>query len=157
MKLDIDAKSREVGFSIPAKVYSMDALRIAAATFESRCESAAGQEKGRYEVTLKARKALDEAGLKALAGEFANELLNQEYRFLVARFNRKVADLIAAQTLLAARGGENPPGAPEGEKSPEFQAEVKKLLAEAADEIRRTMPKRIAPQGSPIPPEKDAR
>lgn len=157
MKLDIDAKAREAVFSVPAKVYSMDALRIAAATFESRCESAAGEDAGRYEVTLTARKPLDEAGLKALAGEFANELLNQEYRFLVARFNRKVADLIAAQTLLAARGGENPPPPPEGEKTPEFQAEVKKLLAEAADEIRRTMPKRIAPQGSPIPPEKDAR
>lgn len=156
MKLDIDAKAREVSFSVPSKIYTEDALRIAAATFDTRCETLAGEGKGRHELTLKARKSLDAAGLKALAGEFANELLNQEYRFVVARFNRKVADLIAAQTLLAARGGENPPAAPEGEQTPEFQAEVKKLMAEAADEIRRTMPKRIAPQGSPIPPEKDA-
>lgn len=157
MKLDIDAKAREVSFSVPSKVYSEDALRIAAATFENRCESEAGSAKGRWELTLRARKALDSDALKALAGEFCNELLNQEYRFVVARFNRKVADLIAAQTLLAARGGENPPAAPQGEDTPEFQAEVKKLMAEAADEIRRTMPARIAPQGSPIPPEKDAR
>jgi His-Xaa-Ser system protein HxsD len=157
VKLDIDAKAREVSFSVPSKVYSMDALRIAAATFESRCESEAGEEKGRYELTLRARKSLDAAGLEALAGEFANELLNQEYRFVVAKFNRKVADLIAAQTLLAARGGENPPAPPAGEDTPEFKAEVQKLLAEAAEEIRRTMPPRIAPQGSPIPPEKDAR
>lgn len=154
MKLDIDAKAREVSFSVPAKLYSEDALRIAAAVFESKCEASAGASKGRHELTLKARRDLGADGLAALAGEFGNELLNQEYRFVVARFNRKVADLIAAQTLLAARGGEHPPAAPEGEKTPEFQAEVKKLLAEAADEIRRTMPKRIAPQGSPIPPEK---
>lgn len=154
MKLDIDAKAREVSFSVPSKVYSEDALRIAAAVFESKCEASAGEGKGRHELTLKARKSLDADGLKALAGEFANELLNQEYRFVVARFNRKVADLIAAQTLLAARGGEHPAPPPEGEKDPAFQAEVKKLLAETAEEIRRTMPKRIAPQGAPIPPEK---
>ncbi len=154
MKLDIDAKAREVSFSVPEKVYSEDALRIAAAVFESKCEPSAGSDKGRHDITLKARKPLDAEGLKALAGEFVNELLNQEYRFVVARANRKVADLIAAQTLLAARGGENPPAAPEGEKDPAFQAEVKKLLSEASEEIRRTMPKRIAPQGSPIPPEK---
>lgn len=157
MKLDIDLKSREVSFSVPAKVYSEDALRIAAAVFESRCEAAAGRSKGRHELTLTARKALDAAGLRVLAGEFCNELLNQEYRFVVARFNRKVADLIAAQTLFAARGGEHPPAAPQGEQDPAFQAEVSKLLAETAEEIRRTMPKRIAPQGSPIPPEADAR
>lgn len=154
MKLDIDAKAREVSFSVPSKVYSEDALRIAAAVFDSRCEASAYTGGRRHELTLKARKELDAAGLRSLAGEFRNELLNQEYRFLVARFNRKIADLIAAQTLLAARGGEHPPAAPEGEKSPEFQAEVRKLVAEAEEEIRRTMPKRIPPQGSPIPPER---
>ena len=156
MKLSLDRAERSVSFSVPRRIYSDDALRIAAHVFSSRVEVYHEESKTAHSLTLVARRRdLDEAALEAMGGEFLNELLNQQYRFAVARLNRKVADVIAAQTLLSARGGEDAP-AP-AEDSPEVKAEVERLMKAAAEEIKRTMPKRIPPQGAPIPPEAHAR
>ena len=156
MKLSIDRAERSVTVSVPRKVYSDDALRIAAHVFSNRAEVYHEESKTAHTLTLEAkRRDLDEAALEALGGEFLNELLNQQYRFAVARLNRKVADLIAAQTLLSARGGEDAPPPPED--TAELKAEAARLVKAAEDEARRTMPKRIPPQGSPIPPEAHAR
>jgi His-Xaa-Ser system protein HxsD len=151
MNIVVDASENRVTVTVPLKLYSEDAVRIAAHVFDGRAEVYHDAGRTARELTLAARrKGLDAAALEALGGEFLNELLNQEYRFIVARFNRRVADRIVAQTLLSARGGDNPPKPPAD--SAELKAETKRLLAEAADEIRRTMPKRIAPQGAPMRP-----
>lgn len=153
MKAKIDAKAREAALSLSSAVYSDEAVRIAAAVFDSRCEVYHEEKKGGFALTLAARrKDLDEKALEALAGDFLNELLNQEYRFLVGRFNRRVADLVVTQALLSARGGENPPETAKGEDEPAFKAEVARLMAEAAAEIEKTMPKRLPPQKGPILP-----
>jgi His-Xaa-Ser system protein HxsD len=156
MKMSVDRAERSVSFSAPRAVYSDDAVRIAAHVFSNRVDVYHEPSKTAHALTLVAkRRDLDEKALEALGGEFLNEMLNQEYRFVVARFNRKVADLIAAQTLLSARGGENPAApAPETE---ELKAETVRLMAEAAAEIKRTMPKKLAPQGPLYPPEVHAR
>jgi His-Xaa-Ser system protein HxsD len=152
VKISVDRAERSVSLSAPRKIYSDDAVRIAAHVFSNRVEVYHEAAKSAHELTLVAkRRDLDEKSLEALGGEFLNELLNQEYRFVVARFNRKVADLIAAQTLLSARGGESPE-AP-AEDSAELKAEAARLMAEANDEIKRTMPKKLAPQGPLYPPE----
>ncbi len=151
MKTVVDRAERSVSFRVPKKIYSDDAVRIAAHVFSNRLETYAEDSKSAHELTLVAkRKDLDEAALEALAGEFVNELLNQDYRFVVARFNRKVADVIAAQTLLAARGGETPP-APAAD-TPELKAELARLMKAASDEIAATMPKKIASPGPLYPP-----
>jgi His-Xaa-Ser system protein HxsD len=156
MKIDIDRAGRSVSLAAPRKTYSDDAVRIAAHVFSNRAEVYHRVSRSAHELTLVARRRdADEASLEALGGEFLNELLNQEYRFVVARFNRKIADVIAAQTLMSARGGEKP--AAPAPDSPELKAETRKLLAAAAEEIRRTMPKKIAPQGPLYPPEPHAR
>ena len=156
MNISVDRAERAVSLTAPRKTYSDDAVRIAAHVFSNRAEIYHRASRSAHELTLVAkRRDADEASLEALGGEFLNELLNQEYRFVVARFNRKVADLIAAQTLLSARGGEKP-AAPERD-SPELEAETRKLMAAAEDEIRRTMPRKLAPQGPLYPPEADAR
>lgn len=159
MKLSVDVPSRTVSFLAPKACYSMDGLRIAAHVFSGRAEVSASDAKGAYEIELTARrKDFGAAELEALAGEFMNELLNQEYRFLVGRFNQKLSGLIVTQTLFAARGGENPPPRiSEAEKTPEFQAQVEALMKATREEIERTMPKRIPPQGTPIPPEREER
>lgn len=151
MKTIVDVRARRAVVRVPAKLYSPESVRIAAAVFEGRAEVYLEESRAERRVTLEAkRKDLGAEGLAALGGEFLNELLNQEYRFLVSRFNRKIADLISAQTLLSARGGENPPAAAAGEDTPEFAAETAKLLAAAAEEIRRTMPRKLPPQGLPL-------
>lgn len=156
MELDIDVKERTVSFEIPRSLYSMDALRIAAQTLSSKVDVYLAEGETQYEVTLHAkRRDADEAALDALAGEFGNELLNQEYRFIVGRFNQKISSLIVTQALLAARGGENPPPPPAGEDTPEFKARVEELVKNAEAETARTMPKKIAPQGTVLPPAKE--
>ncbi|MFI5346183.1 MAG: hypothetical protein ACHQ51_07405 [Elusimicrobiota bacterium] len=156
MKISVDRAERSASFSAPRKIYSDDAVRIAAHVFSSRVEVYHEETKSAHALTLVAkRKDLDEKALEALGGEFLNEMLNQEYRFVVARFNRKVADVIAAQTLLSARGGENP--AAPAEDSAELKTETARLMAEADAEIKRTMPKKLAPQGPLYPPEVHAR
>lgn len=152
MKMSIDRAERTVSFSVSKKLYSDDAVRIAAHVFSNRAEIYHEASKTAHVLTLEAkRRDLDEKALSALGGEFVNELLNQEYRFVVARFNRKVADVIAAQTLLSARGGENP--AAPAPDSAELKAETARLMAEANAEIKKTMPKKLAPQGPLYPPE----
>jgi His-Xaa-Ser system protein HxsD len=154
--MTLDLAGRSVSLDAPRKTYSDDAVRIAAHVFSNRAEVYHLASKSAHELRLVARRRdADEAALEALGGEFLNELLNQEYRFVVARFNRKVADLISAQSLLSARGGEKP--ALPAPDSPELKAQVKKLMAAAEAEIRSTMPKKIAPQGPLYPPEDHAR
>ncbi len=154
--MTLDRAKRSVALTAPRKTYSDDAVRIAAHVFSNRAEIYHGTSRSDHDLRLVAkRRDADEASLEALGGEFLNELLNQEYRFVVARFNRKVADQIAAQTLLSARGGEKP--AAPAPDSPELTAELKKLMAAAEEEIRRTMPRKLAPQGPLYPPEVHAR
>ena len=138
------------------KIYSMDALRIAAQILAPKIGVYLDESKSNYEVTLKAkRRDADEAQLAALAGEFGNELLNQEYRFLVSRFNSKISSLIVTQTLMAARGGETPAAPPAEESTPAFKKLVADMVKNAEAEVARTMPKKIADQGNPLPPVKE--
>lgn len=151
---DIDLKDRTVSFSIPSAVYSKEAVTIAAHIFTSQTEVLLGEEGKEYSVILRARRAKTAAELERLGGEFLNELLNQEYRFIVGRFNANSANLIVTQALFSARGGEKPL-APEPKPDAAFKAETAKLLKQAREEIARTMPKKIAPQGTPLPPMKE--
>lgn len=150
MSIKINEKKREAGFALPAALYSRDGLAIAAQIFAGRADVYLSAGKTTHAVTLKAKRP---GALQELAGEFLNEALNQEYRMTVSAFNSKITSLIVTQNLLAARGGETPPEPPAGEKTPEFKAEVKRLLQETAEEIKKTMPKRIPPQGRIFPPE----
>jgi His-Xaa-Ser system protein HxsD len=155
MKLKVSETDRTVDFSVDRKVYSRDAAAIAAQILAKNVNVYLDESKTKLDLTLEAkRKDLKKADLENLAGEFLNEMLNQEYRFVVGRFNQKIANLIVTQSLLAARGGEEPKKAPEPE-TPEFKAEVARLIKEAQDEIKRTMPKKLPPQGNPLPPEKE--
>lgn len=152
--LSVNAGERSVELDLPAGVYSPDSVRIAAHVFDRRAEAFLSEEGRTLEVALVSRSG--DAGpeeLKALGKEFLNELLNQEYRALVGRFNRKITDLVVTQALYSARGGETPPEKAD-ESSPEFKADVERMLKEAEEEIRRTMPPKIPPQGPPVPPEK---
>ena len=156
MHLDIDLKERKVSFELPKKVYSMDSLRIAAQILSPKIDVYLDESASAYEVTLGAKRR--DAGkdqLEALAGEFGNELLNQEYRFIVGRFNSKISSLIVTQTLMAARGGETPAAAPAEESTPEFKKLVAELVKNAQAEVSRTMPKKIPHQGTPLPPVKE--
>ena len=138
------------------KIYSMDAVRISALVLSSKLNVYLDETKTAFEVTLEPkRKDAGPEQLAALEGEFGNELLNQEYRFIVGRFNAKISSLIVTQALMAARGGEKPAPAPAAESTPEFKKLVADLMKNAEAEVNRTMPKKISHQGTPLPPVKE--
>ena len=157
MRFATDVDRRRVSLTLPKKQYSLDGVRIAAYVFDSRADVELTESVDSRRLTLTAkRKTVLREDLERLGGEFLNELLNQEYRFVVGRFNKKISDLPVTQVLFCAGGGENPPGPRAEESTPEFQAEVQALLKDAREEIARTMPKKIAPQGNPLPAAKEA-
>ena len=153
MRFKFDLDGRGVSFAADRGIYTKEAILIAAQIFAGRAEVFLDEPSNAFGVTLKARKkTAGKAELRELAGEFLNELLNQEYRFIVGRFNRKISNLIIAQALLSARGDDGRPETAPEEQAPEFKAAVSKLMEEARAEISRTMPKKLAPQGLPLPP-----
>jgi len=98
MKKQADGK--EIIFD--SAVYSKEAVELAAYVFAGRCEvkvTSGGQ-------AFRAR--LSGAAAGRLAGEFANEALNQQCRIDLAKKNSKLAGMIVTKALLAACG-ENAP------------------------------------------------
>lgn len=156
MMLETDLAERTVSFSLSKKIYSLESLKIANHIFSSKAEVLLADSKDELEVTLRSKKKVPtESDLSALGGEFLNELLNQEYRFLVGGFNQKISNLIVTQALMAARGGENPAKAPAEEQTPQFKAAVAAMIKEAEAEVKKTMPRKLPPQGTPLPPAKE--
>jgi hypothetical protein len=148
-RFDADADRKTVAFSASRHFCSPEAVELAARVFETKAEAAAKPVGDFFEVRLKSKKRTPVSAeeLEALAGEFLNEVLNQEYRFLVGRFNAKIADLIATQTLYCARGS-GKRVKPRSEASPKFKASVDALMKTAREEIKRTMPGKIPPKGA---------
>jgi His-Xaa-Ser system protein HxsD len=154
LDFEVDDKEMTVTLTVEKSLYSLEAIQISAHVFEKKAEVLLAEDDDEYEITLRSKRKGSAEFLTELGGTFANELLNQEYRFVVGRFNQKISSLIVTQALLAARGGETPAQTPAGENEPAFQAETARLMAAAEDEIRRTMPKKLPPQGDIFPPEK---
>ncbi|MFH1723461.1 MAG: hypothetical protein ABII00_02450 [Elusimicrobiota bacterium] len=138
--------------TVSKRVYSEEALKLAANVFSRRAQAEFAEAENGWEVTLLPRsrraskggrvrrppgvdagpRARGLAELKALEGEFLNELLSQEYRVLVSGFNKRIAGVLVTQALFSARGGENPPKPPK--ESAAFKKEAAKLLREAKEE-----------------------
>lgn len=91
---------------VPKSVYSERALSIAAQTFARRAEVFVEETKTHWTLTLEPKR---KETLAEVEGDFLNEALSQECRFLTASFNKTIASLQETQALLAARGGETPP------------------------------------------------
>ena len=72
-----------IAFSLDEAIYNRDALYGAAYVFVDRCFLYLSRPaEGQIRVRLKGRESLSGEGLENLAGEFANELLNQLFFYL---------------------------------------------------------------------------
>ena len=77
---------REISFDIDEELYAIDAIYGAGYLFIDRCYVFLSRPADRkVRVRLRSKGPAEAAELEALAGEFANELLNSQLRFRLAR------------------------------------------------------------------------
>ncbi len=100
--LATDLGARRASFVVDESLYPLDTIQGAAYLFLDRCyvflDRPADQ---RVAVVLKTKGEADEAALEALAGEFANELLNQALRKAVGASNAKIREFILAKAFFS--------------------------------------------------------
>lgn len=80
-------------------MYSREAVRLAAYVFSRKCGVKVAAARGGLKALLGGGQDLDR-----LAGEFANEVLNQQCRLDLAAKNSKIANIIVTKALLSACG-----------------------------------------------------
>ena len=84
---------------------SIESLDAAAYVFLDRAYVLLDRDGARFLVHLRGKQALDEATLRAMAGEFANELLAQALRHQVVKTNQKIIEDITTIAIAGAAGG----------------------------------------------------
>jgi len=85
IQLQYTLTERTVTMDVAESLFSIDAIYGTAYLFVDRCWLFMTRPSdGVVGVNLKTKEETDEAGLEALAGEFANELLNQAIRVQIA-------------------------------------------------------------------------
>ena len=108
-----------VALTLDESIYPMDAIYGAAYLFVDRCYVFLSREGDRMvEVRLKPKGESSSAALQALAGELANELLNQVLRVRIGDSTRKIREYYMARAFF----------------SPSTQSSIDQLLAELDQE-----------------------
>jgi His-Xaa-Ser system protein HxsD len=95
---------REVSFDIDEEVYALDAVYGASYLFVDRCYvflARPAERKVRVRLRAKGEAGADE--LEALAGEFANELLNSQLRVRLGRETAAIREQYMARAFFAPR------------------------------------------------------
>ena len=101
----VEAAQGRISMQIDAAIYPLEALYGAAYVFIDRCFVLLDRpEPDRFRATLTAKSPTDEAGLRALAGEFGNELLACAWRAEITRSNRAVIEAVTMQAFAGAMG-----------------------------------------------------
>lgn len=85
------------GIFLSGEIYCAEAVNLAAAVFDGRGLRVA-KAPGGFSV--------EASGGEGTAGEFCNEVLNQQCRIDLSRRNFKIASIIATKALLSAAGVE---------------------------------------------------
>lgn len=102
---DYELSDRQIRFVIDEQIYPRDALFGAAYIFIDRCYvllDRPGDQK--VAVRLRTKAAASSAELEALAGEFANELLNQVLRLRVGESTARIREYYMARAFFATDG-----------------------------------------------------
>jgi His-Xaa-Ser system protein HxsD len=107
----LDAAASSMTLSLDTELYPRDVLYAAAYVFLDRAYVLLDRAGTRYVVHLRGKQALDETTLRAMAGEFENELLAQALRHRVVQANHKIIEDITALAIAGATGGGGADGA----------------------------------------------
>jgi His-Xaa-Ser system protein HxsD len=100
-----DLGDREVSFTIDEDLYAVDAIYGASYLFVDRCYLFLSRPSERkVHVRLRSKEPSTEAALEALAGEFANELLNSQLRFRIGRATAGIRAQYMARAFFGSGG-----------------------------------------------------
>lgn len=83
-----------------SRIYSREAVKLAAYLFAGRAGIKISGRGGATEVLISCG-----GDIGGLAGEFANEVLNQQCRLDLSRKNSRISGILATKALLSASGG----------------------------------------------------
>ena len=104
-RVEVDAGNNRVVVTVDKGVYPLEVVYGAAYIFIDRCfvllDVPAESE---ISIDMRGRESLDEAGLRALAGELGNELLTQVWRQETVKRNSAIIEAVAAQAIAGAAG-----------------------------------------------------
>jgi His-Xaa-Ser system protein HxsD len=134
MDCSTDIDQQRVSFEVGDAI-DEEAVLAAAHAFSSRVE--VWETDDGVELEAKGDSKLDEAGLRALAAEFSEELVAQELRRRIAAENRSVREYLITQALLAAANeqGRQPADSQLGNLSGDQEDEIQRLIQEAEEEL----------------------
>lgn len=97
---DFQLSEREIRFDIDEELYSIDAIYGASYLFIDRCYVFLSRPADKkVSVRLRSKGAANEDALEALAGEFANELLNSQLRFRLGRATAGIREQYMARAF----------------------------------------------------------
>jgi His-Xaa-Ser system protein HxsD len=101
----VDLVAGAARLTLDESLYPLEALYGAAYIFIDRCYVLLDRQGGRFVVTLSPKRgAADGELLRALAGEFANELLSCAWRHQITQANRAEIEAVTTQALAGAMG-----------------------------------------------------
>jgi His-Xaa-Ser system protein HxsD len=101
----LDPAAATMTLSLDIGLYPRDVLYAAAYVFLDRAYVLLDRDGDRYLVHLRGKQPLDEPTLRAMAGEFENELLAQALRQRVVQANQKIIEDITTLAIAGAAGG----------------------------------------------------
>jgi len=116
-ELVFDSDGRRVAFTLDEELYPRDAILGAAYLFIDRCFVFLARPADRL-VQVRLKGKTDDADLEAIAGEFANALLDQVVRFRVSQSTGKLREYAFARAFFTTPA----------------QSSIDQLLAELDDE-----------------------
>lgn len=105
----LDPTTSTLTLSLDIAIYPRDVLYAAAYVFLDRAYVLLDRDGSRLLVHLHGKQPLDEGTLRAMAGEFGNELLAQALRHRVAKANQRIIEDITALAISGAAGSGRAP------------------------------------------------
>ncbi len=107
----VDPATSTLVLSLDSELYSRDVLYGASYVFIDRAYVLLDREDSRYVVRLRSKHKLPEDAMRAMAGEFENELLAQALRERVAQANQGIIEGITALAISGATTAQLPASA----------------------------------------------
>ena len=100
----LDPGSATLTLSLDVGLYPRDVLYAAAYVFLDRAYVLLDRQDARFVVHFRCKRAVDEPALRAIAGEFENELLAQALRHQVVDANQRIIEDVVAVAIAGAAG-----------------------------------------------------